>query len=407
MLTREQEEQFQQIFAELGKSLDITKAQYDAAVTSYEYLGSWLDREGSPLAPYRPVISPQGSLLLGTSIRPIHEDDDFDVDLVLRLIGKPDYWTQKLLKQVVGRELEAHGTFKRQLQPEGRRCWTLKHADGANFHMDILPAVTRPKFNQILNKALTDEEFRNAEDLVFSITDNKELNYAMSTNALTWPQSNPFGYAIWFKNSASVTIEKARTLFEAIEPIPAFKADKLPLQRIVQILKRHRDTMFNGDDDKPISIILTTLAARAYQKETNILVGLTNVLNRFEDFIETRWDGKRGKAIKWIVNPVNDAENFADKWPDMPQREQKFYQWLRQIKKDIARITDLRGLHRIQEGLSAPFGDTAVNRAFSVLGQQALHERESGLTRMSAGTGMLGTAGRAQVGQHNDFGANE
>src|SRR5450631_4101559 len=101
MLSREQEEQFQQIFEELGKSLDITEAQYNAAVKSYEHAGSWLGREESPLSPYRPEISPQGSFLLGTSIRPVHEDDDFDVDLVLRLNGKPYNWTQQWLKQAV------------------------------------------------------------------------------------------------------------------------------------------------------------------------------------------------------------------------------------------------------------------------------------------------------------------
>jgi hypothetical protein len=27
------------------------------------------------------------------------------------------------------------------LDKEGRRCWTLNYADGAKFHMDILPAI--------------------------------------------------------------------------------------------------------------------------------------------------------------------------------------------------------------------------------------------------------------------------
>jgi hypothetical protein len=165
--------------------------------------------------------------------------------------------------------------------------------------------------------------------------------------------------------------------------------------------------MFKGDEDKPISIIITTLAALAYRKETNILVGLTNGLNRFEDFIETRWDAKRRKEIKWIGNPVNDAENFADKWPDMPQREQKFYQWLDQAKKDIAQITERRGLHRIQEGLSASFGEKAVNRAFSAIGEQAYKQRESGTMRMAAVTGTLGTVGRAPVPQHTNHGTIE
>ena len=60
--------------------------------------------------------------------------------------------------------------------------------------------------------------------------------------------------------------------------MPAYKEKKSPLQRVVQILKRHRDLMFNGDESKPISIIITTLAARAYNKETDVLDALVNVV---------------------------------------------------------------------------------------------------------------------------------
>jgi hypothetical protein len=407
MLTREQEEQFQQIFEELGKSLDITEAQYNAAVKSYENVGNWLGREESPLAPYRPEISPQGSFLLGTSIRPVHEDDDFDVDLVLRLNGKPFHWTQQTLKQAVGQELREHGTFARMLKAEGRRCWTLQHAEDAHFHLDILPAISRAGFSQIKDKLMSVAEMEAAADLVFGITDRTTANYSTSTNSLEWPQSNPFGYAIWFEDRATVRLRELRSIMASIKPVPAYQSLKTPLQRIVQIWKRHRDIMFNGDEDKPISIILTTLAAQVYRKEMNILDGLVNGLNQFTDYVETRYDARRGRMVKWIANPVNPAENFADKWPEHPEREQKFYKWLAQAKKDIANVTEQRGMHRIQQGLSAPFGEKAVNRAFSAIGGQALLERESGGLRMAAGTGMLGAMGRTPVIQHNNFGANE
>ena len=68
--------------------------------------------------------------------------------------------------------------------------------------------------------------------------------------------------------------------------VPAYKEKKSPLQRVVQILKRHRDLMFNGDESKPISIIITTLAARAYNKETDVLDALVNVVNSMERYIE-------------------------------------------------------------------------------------------------------------------------
>jgi hypothetical protein len=71
--------------------------------------------------------------------------------------------------------------------------------------------------------------------------------------------------------------------------------------------------MFNGDEHKPISIIITTLAAKAYRKQTNVFEGLVHVVNNMESYIEERYDKQLGHRVKWIENPVNAQENFADK----------------------------------------------------------------------------------------------
>lgn len=68
--------------------MDITETQYNTAVSSYGAVGEWLAKPESSLAPYKPVIRPQGSFLLGTMIKPICEDDDLDIDLVCELTGK-------------------------------------------------------------------------------------------------------------------------------------------------------------------------------------------------------------------------------------------------------------------------------------------------------------------------------
>lgn len=45
---------------------------------------------------------------------------------------------------------------------------------------------------------------------------------------------------------------------------------------------------------------------------------------------------ERNKRIgKWVANPVNPEENFADKWIEYPQREKNFYKWLDQVEHDI------------------------------------------------------------------------
>ena len=103
---------------------------------------------------------------------------------------------------------------------------------------------------------------------------------------LTGLKSNPDGYAIWFANRCRERVSKTQLLTEEIVPLKSYNPNKTPLQRIVQILKRHRDIMFQGDDKKPISIIITTLAAQAYNGESNIIEGLVNVVLHLKDNIQ-------------------------------------------------------------------------------------------------------------------------
>jgi hypothetical protein len=406
MLTPEQQEQFGEIFEELGKSLDITQDQHEAAVKSYEFVGDWLAQEGSTLAPYQPEILPQGSFLLGTMIKPVHEEDELDIDLVCRVIGKRVNWTQYDLKQAVGNRIKDHGMLLRLLKEEGRRCWTLQYAESARFHLDILAALVGRDYKVLLEKSMSAGDLEEAKGLGIRITDKEHPMYRSATDPAYWLMSNPFGYAVWFEQRASLALVKARLLSESVKPVPLYQATKLPLQRIVQILKRHRDIMFNGDEDKPISIIITTLAGRAYHKQTNVMKALQEVIDTMHLHIENRYDHLRGKMVKWISNPVNEEENFADKWPDHPAREQKFFQWLDQVKADVARLQYQR-MTEIQESLGRSFGKVAVTNAFSSIGERNLLNRQSGGMRMAAGTGMLGSLGRTIVRPHNNFGGNE
>lgn len=405
MLTNEQKEQFSDILEELGKTLDITETQYKAAVNSYEAVGNWLSKQDSSLAPYKPEILPQGSFMLGTMIKPVNEKDDLDIDLVCQLKGKNPDWTQEDLKNEVGDRIKAHETYKELLDDEGRRCWTIVYSDDANYHMDILPSIVDKDYRMILEKAFSDAELKDIEKLGIRITDNQTDNYGWETNHLEWLKSNPFGYGRWFFQQATLDFIKAFSLNESIAPVPKYKKEKLPLQRVVQILKRHRDIMFNGDEHKPISIIITTIAAKAYNKETDIITALINVVNDMQNHIEENWSDEHGKNIKWISNPVNDEENFADKWQEYPQREKNFYHWLTEVKKDLNNMIgqSSKGLQFINESMANPFGKDTVTRVFSSYGEKQLKQRESGGLRMAAGTGILGSTGSTVKG-HNFHG---
>lgn len=359
------ETQLSNILEELGKTLDITKNQYDAAVRSYKYVGKWLSSDDSPLAKYSPEILPQGSFLLQTMIRPILEDDELDIDIVCKLERIQLGLTQLRLKEMIGDRLKGNSILSPLLKiPDGRRCWTLQHAESAKFHLDVLPSVVSIGYKTILEKAFSATEIADTQPLEIRITDKTLKNYSTSIDVQEWLKSNPFGYAIWFRDRAKTLGQRTIFLSEAVQPVPTFQTDKLPLQRVVQILKRHRDIMFEGDEHKPISIIITTLAAKAYEGQTDIKDALFSVINRMELFIEEKYSEEYGKNIKWIANPVNDKEeNFADKWAENKTKEENFYDWLSKVKEDFNQLGN-KTLNETYVQLKSSLGTRSVNEAF-------------------------------------------
>ena len=405
MLTQEENKQFTEILETLGETLDITETQYNAAVSSYKAVGEWLAKPESSLAPYKPEIRPQGSFMLGTMVRPVNEKDDLDIDLVCELTGKNPSWTQYHLKQVVGNRLKDNESYKKMLDEEGRRCWTLIYSNNANYHLDILPSLVCNGYNTVLEKAFSAKALSNDFDtLSIRITDKEQGNYFIDPVAENWMKSNPFGYAKWFFNEASIDFRKTIMLSESVNPVPKYQKEKLPLQRVVQILKRHRDMMFNGHEDKPISIIITTLATKAYKKETSIIDALISISINMENFIESRYDYDSGKFVKWIANPVNPEENYADKWVEHPQREMNFYKWIEQVKHDIPNILQQRGLQNICNEMKNPFGEQVITKTFSMLGERSFNLRQSGSMGMNTGSGILSSVGTVNTRPHNFHG---
>lgn len=167
--------------------------------------------------------------------------------------------------------------------------------------------------------------------------------------------------------------------------------------------------MFDGDDDKPISIIITTLSSKAYQKETDISSALTNVVNTMELFIKEKYSEEHNRQIKWIANPVNEEENFADKWPENPRKEKNFYKWIDKVKSDLSSSYELKGIHRIQESFSKSFGEDLVKVSFGNIADRTYKQREAGNLFMKQGTGILGakTSESTGVKRHNFHGKDK
>jgi len=359
------------VLEEIAAALDIPPSLFEEAKDRYESLGDWLDRDESSLAAYDPAISPQGSFLLGTVTRPLTDADEYDVDLVCLLKGTKAEFTQKSLKEAVGQEVALYVRARNMSKPveECRRCWTITYADGAQFHMDILPALPDAQRYQLLLEQHGYRELAHDRALTgqaIAITDKTSPGYAQRTE--DWPQSNPQGYAAWFRGRMIAQLmERKRVLAEAqrivasVDDIPDYKV-KTPLQRAIQLLKRHRDLMFADEGEhKPISIIITTLSAHAYNEESTIAEALQSILTRMDQFIEYRGDEA------WVVNPVNPAENFADKWAEEPQKRENFYRWLEQARRDFALYLRASAFDDMPAALKESLGRDLVERALSTV----------------------------------------
>lgn len=401
--TVEKRKELNNLFQQIAEGLDITETQFNNLVRSYNAVGKYLEEDDSFKA-YRPVVTPQGSLRLGTIIQPITEGGNIDVDLVYRLNGKSSIWTQKDIKQLVGKRLKDHGTYSGMLdKEEGRRCWTLLYRqDSENakerYHMDILPSVSDSEFNRRYESIrIREYSPQTIDQIAIRITDNKEPNYGRSTDITEWLKSNPDGYALWFAHRCKSVTEKRENLFEAVMPIGKYVKEKTILQRIVQILKRHRDIMFKDDEDKPISIIITTLAGRSYNGESSLLEGLYNVIGSMESHI------KRNPNGEFVIsNPVNPEENFADKWPTHPKRKENFFKWLRQVKSDVENIMNARGL-QLRENVGSAFGEEFSKKMFNSMADQ--HKQTAINAGIKVGTtGVLGSVGKTLNAKNTFFG---
>lgn len=323
-----------EILETLTDLLDIPDSHYQLARDRYESLGNWLHRKESAVLNYKPSIYPQGSFRLGTVVRPLMKSDDYDLDLVCQIKLHKEVISQKGLKELVGGEIKKYAVahnFEKQAEERGR-CWRLDYADNVNFHIDILPAI--PDDQEFVNRLFASQVPREFAKLTVAITDRTNPTYEIIDSK--WPQSNPKGFAQWFASKVKlVTTIRVKTLVEkrlyaSIDDVPTFEW-KSPLQKTIQVLKRHRDVMFKDNPDgKPISVILTTLCALAYQGEKDLAAAITKIINEIPQLVNNQ--------PPYIANPINPFEDFADKWQDDFQLRENFWLWHAQAKSDLKNL---------------------------------------------------------------------
>src|SRR5262245_59583024 len=121
---------------QLDHLLDSAIADFDIPGEVYEQIVRRYEDVGAVLASYWPettsggVIYPQGSIRLGTVVRPIDARGEYDIDLVCRRELAKESTTQLALKTDVGKALSRYVARPADGNPtlnEGKRCWTLEY----------------------------------------------------------------------------------------------------------------------------------------------------------------------------------------------------------------------------------------------------------------------------------------
>lgn len=371
---------------ELIGKLDISPTMYKDAIEKYKNIGTFLLEKGIHADFY-----PQGSFPMGLVVRPYKNEDDanYDLDAICQLDLTKESTTPQKIKETIEKAFESDETYKSRLTIYDA-CCTIQYAEKneIGFSIDIVSAVDEAE--SVKDKLSAASEVPQYIDSSIAITTKKSSDYEWATN-------NPKGYKLWFDEinkpflemnplqSRALIFESHRSIFNSIEDIP-LELERSSLQRVIQMLKRHRDVYFlkinDGKNLKPISAIITTLVASIaqtapanmevfdllkYTLEQFDIYSKHQVLNetQFSNIYQNKNIVKRSKG-KWIIeNPVNPGDNLADAWNENPKIATAFFNWTKCVTEDFLGSMDKTDENFIMI-LEAALGSNFVRKGIDI-----------------------------------------
>ena len=201
----------------------------------------------------------QGSLALGTIIKPVDDNDEYDADIQVVMNPNPN-WEPKDYVNAIHRTLKKNKNYADKLRLK-TRCVTIDYA--GDFHLDVVPRVTIRGKHYVCNRV----------ENKFEVTDGN-------------------GYRDWFSEKNRITGGN--------------------LKKVVRILKYLRDHKNNYTVK---SIMLTTLVGKMIKPTdegteavSTVADTLVTVLTRMDAYLQ------KNPRVPQIKNPVLPSENFNRHW---------------------------------------------------------------------------------------------
>ena len=247
------------LLAEVAIRIQLSKTNYDKAVSRYIAVSEWIERDGSLLKDRVQVFYPQGSMAIGATIASKLRTDEFDIDVAAQLdlptLISPTDALDGLFVAING-ELGSryHGMAERKT-----RCVTVNYHD--DMHLDVTPMLRRV-------------ETPERESWIFGTSVLRHLSDPGERLI-----ANSYGFAEWFKANTPLDSDFVRTFedraaeFESLmmkradsESVPPqeppFRKSKAVV--VLQLLKRWRNVQYDSRPGRrPPSIMIAKLVADA------------------------------------------------------------------------------------------------------------------------------------------------
>lgn len=348
-------QQLDDLLDRIGIKLQLSPTAYDLAEERYHAIGNWLEAESNPLAELKPVIYSQGSLRIGTTVKP-RGRNEYDLDLVCELQATCDDFPSPVhVLNLIENRIRDSGTYCEMVEPK-RRCIRVTYAD--QFHLDILPACPSP---------------HDGEHCV--VVPDREAN--------RWKESNPKGYALWFERTA----RQARKVFlKFMDPLPEQEAyeDLTTLHRVVQLLKRYRDIAYEKQLElAPISIVLTTLAAQHYAGQQSVTEAMAGIIRGIINSIP-----ETGRL--YVFNPTNPQEDLSERWGSNPEAYRAFKDGIFRLRDRCQRLENATGgIQRTAKLLEELFGERVAKEVIVEQTKAMTQARENNQLGIKRGSGLI------------------
>lgn len=350
---RKDEHQWEKFIIGMLSKLELPKEKRAKAIKKYEDLQKHIAKKLNVDETSVHIVV-QGSMRTQTTIA-MYGNTKFDLDIVVKLsstryanLRESEQFFQEFGDSLKGVDGAGEPSAK-------SRCWRLQYPH-ESFYFDVTPAIP------------TSQQFTNTE---LRVRDPDTV----------WSPSNPEEFADWFCGIANKRFPFQKSIAVAKSmALEDFKADPVPvepiriddiLRRTVQLLKLHRDNYYRRKPDgrraaMPISVILVTLAATAYdemvtrekQTFTSAIEVVLEVADRFPNYIQYI------SGMYAVMNPAlstQNGENFAERWNrDDGARKNEFFAWHAQLKKDLEALFSDEHTKKNEQNIQNVFGDHGV-----------------------------------------------